>query len=301
MMRIHIYAHYRSCFHKMQQIVSQNLKIYGKISQYGGSKRYMIPAQRRQDILKVVSSQGSGTIPELSERYGVSEMTIRRDLQALEKEGHLIYTRGGAIISPNDKLRAEPRYQEKKHQYTAQKAEIARYAAQLVTDNDIIILESGTTVTAMVQHLVGKENLTIVTNGLHTINELRKLLPQSTVICTGGILREVSFTFVGPVAERFFHELYARKLFLSGIGFTLDSGLTDPQMIDTQVKKAMIASADQVIVVIDSSKFGVKSFTTVIGAYDIDILITDDGVPTQFVEDLRDHGVDVRVVSARNE
>ena len=261
----------------------------------------MIPAQRRQDILKVITSQGSGAISELSERYGVSEMTIRRDLQALEKEGHLMYTRGGAMITPNDKLRAEPRYEAKKHQYTAQKAEIARYAAQLVTDNDIIILESGTTVTAMVQHLVEKENLTIVTNGLYTINELKLLVPHSTLICTGGILREVSFTFVGPVAEGFFHDLFARKLFLSGIGFTLDTGLTDPQMIDTQVKKAMIASADQVIVLVDSSKFGVKSFTTVIGAYDIDILITDDGAPTQFVEDLRDHGVDVRVVSAGNE
>ncbi len=249
----------------------------------------MIPAQRRQDILKVITSQGSGAISELSERYGVSEMTIRRDLQALEKEGHLMYTRGGAMITPNDKLRTEPRYEAKKNQSTAQKAEIARYAAQLVTDNDIIILESGTTVTAMVQHLVEKENLTIVTNGLYTINELKLLVPHSTLICTGGILREVSFTFVGPVAEGFFHDLFARKLFLSGIGFTLDTGLTDPQMID------------QVIVLVDSSKFGVKSFTTVIGAYDIDILITDDGAPTQFVEDLRDHGVDVRVVSAGNE
>src|SRR5260221_14728636 len=104
MVRIHICAHYRSCFHKMQQIISQNLEIYGKISQYGGSRRYMIPAQRRQDILKVVSSQGSGTISELSERYGVSEMTIRRDFQTLEKEGNLKKKRGGAIKTPKEKI-----------------------------------------------------------------------------------------------------------------------------------------------------------------------------------------------------
>src|SRR5258708_11246732 len=175
----------------------------------------MIPAQRRQDILKVVSSQGSGTISELSERYGVSEMTIRRDLQALEKEGHLKYTRGGAIITPNDKLRTEPRYEAKKHQYTAQKAENARYAAQLVTDNYIIILESGTTVTAIVQHLVEKENLTIVTNGLHTINELRMLLPQSTVICTGAFLPEQSLPFSWRDRKRFFINPLTPNLFLS--------------------------------------------------------------------------------------
>src|SRR5258707_7120666 len=94
-MQIRISAHYKSGFHKIQQDISQSNKIYGKISQYDGrSTPYMIPAQRRQDILKVVSSQGSGTISELSERYSVSEMTIRRDLQALEKEGHLIYTHG---------------------------------------------------------------------------------------------------------------------------------------------------------------------------------------------------------------
>lgn len=257
----------------------------------------MIPAQRRQDILKQVSVQGTGTIAELSERYGVSEMTIRRDLQALEKEGHLKYTRGGAIILPKDMLRAEPNYEAKKRQYMGQKAEIARYAAQFVVDDDIIILETGTTVTAMVPHLADKENLTVVTNGLFTTNELRMLVPKSTVICTGGILRGVSFTLVGPVAERFFHEFYARKLFLSGLGFTLDAGLTDPQMIDTQVKKAMIASADQVIVLVDSSKFGIRSFTTVIAPYDIDILITDNGAPADVVKDLEDHGVDVRVVN----
>ena len=261
----------------------------------------MIPAQRRQDILKLVSTQGTGTIVELSERYGVSEMTIRRDLQVLEKEGHLKYTRGGAMVVPRDALQTEPNYEAKKRHYIEQKMEIARYAAQFVDDNDNIILEAGTTITAMVPHLVDKENLTIVTNGLFTTNELRMLVPKSTVICTGGILRGVSFTFVGPVAERFFHEFYARKLFLSGLGFTVDAGLTDPQMIDTQLKKAMIASADQVIVLVDSSKFGIRSFATVIAPYDIDILITDNGAPAELIKDLEDHGVDVRVVDVPDE
>ncbi len=257
----------------------------------------MIPAQRRRNILEAITSQGSGTITELSDKYGVSEMTIRRDLKALEEEGYLKYTRGGAMALQGDSLQPEPEYEAKKRRNIAQKTRIARYTAtHFVDHDDVIILESGTTVTAMVQFLAEKRNLTIVTNGLMTTNELRTLLPQANVICTGGILRDLSFTFVGPVAERFFHEFYARKLFLSGIGFTLDAGLTDPQMIDTQVKKAMLKASDQVVALIDSSKFGGKSLTRVIGAYDIDVLITDDGAPLDVVADLRRHGVDVHVV-----
>jgi DeoR/GlpR family transcriptional regulator of sugar metabolism len=255
----------------------------------------MIPAQRRQDILKLITNQGSGAIAELSSRYGVSEMTIRRDLKALEQEGYVRVTHGGAVHVGAQ--RGEPLYAAKRLENIAQKDRIAHYAAShFVDDDDIIILESGTTVTSMVKFLTAKQRLTVVTNGLFTTYELRSLLSNATVICTGGILRDVSFTFVGPVAERFFHEFYARKLFLSAIGFTPESGLTDPQMIDTQVKKAMIQAADQVIVLIDSSKFGVRSFTPVISANEIDVLITDEGAPDSMLSALRREGIDVHVV-----
>ena len=255
----------------------------------------MIPAQRRQDILKLIVDHGSGAITELSNRYGVSEMTIRRDLKALEEEGYVRVTHGGAIHVAA--LRGEPLYAAKKHQNIAQKDRIARYAAShFVDDDDIIILESGTTVTSMVKFLTSRQRLTVVTNGLFTTYELRSLLPNATVICTGGILRDISYTFVGPVAERFFQEFYARKLFLSAIGFMPETGLTDPQMIDTQVKKAMINAAAQVIVLIDSTKFGVRSFTPVIPTNEIDVLITDEGAPASALEALRRQGVDVHVV-----
>ncbi len=259
----------------------------------------MIPLQRRQQILKILKAQGTGTIPELSQKFGVSEMTIRRDLQLLEKDGFLKSTRGGAVVQTEETL-SELHFATKTLLNMAQKQRIAEYAAEnFVEDNDIILMEPGTTVAAMVPFLVGKANLTVVTNGLFTMNALRSLVRNSTVICTGGILRDVSDTFVGPLAERFFSEFYARKLFLSGIGFTLEAGLTDPQMIDTQVKKAMIASVDQVILMIDSSKFGIKSFTQVIGAYDIDVLITDEAAPQPVLDDLREHGIAVHTVEGK--
>jgi len=259
----------------------------------------MIPAQRRRDILQVIGSQGSSSISDLSTRYGVSEMTIRRDLKTLEDEGHVKMTHGGAIYAPpagSITPQAEPTYAAKKTAYTLQKERIAQYAAQhFVADNDIIALEAGTTVGAMVPFLVGKRNLTVVTNGLRTTNLLQAHLSDANIICTGGILRSLSSTFVGPTAEQFFHDNHIRKVFLSGIGFTLDAGLTDPQMIDTQVKKAMMVATEQIIVIIDSSKFGVKSFTQVIAAHAIPILVTDEQSPLSMLDELSEAGVKVHI------
>jgi DeoR/GlpR family transcriptional regulator of sugar metabolism len=255
----------------------------------------MLSMQRRRNILEDLEHNGACTIRELSEKYSVSEMTIRRDLQLLEGEGHIQRTHGGALRTGNSEV--EPRYTAKQKQHASQKGRIARYAAeQLVADGDIIVLEGGTTVTAMAYYLTGKQHLTVVTNGLYTANELRHLLPNTTVICTGGILRDVSFTFVGPLPERFFSEFYANKLFISATGLTLEAGFTDPNMLETKARQAMIASARQVIMLLDSSKFGVQSLTVVLPATGPHILVTDDGAPPDMVQALRNGGVDVRVV-----
>jgi DeoR/GlpR family transcriptional regulator of sugar metabolism len=255
----------------------------------------MLSAQRRRHIIEELESSSTCTISELSQKYSVSEMTIRRDLKLLEEQGQVQRTHGGAIRTGTSAI--EPRYVAKQQLHAVQKARIARYAAEkLVADNDIIALEGGTTVTTMARYLSSKQYLTVVTNGLHTANELRHLLPNTTVICSGGILRDVSFTFVGPVAEGFFREFYVNTVFVSATGLTLESGFTAPNMLETQVRKAMVASARQVIVLLDSSKFGVQSLTVVLPADGPHILITDEGAPRHMVEALRRRGVDVRVV-----
>ena len=255
----------------------------------------MLPAQRQQRILEDIEKNGVGSITELSQKYAVSEMTIRRDLLVLEEGGRIKRTHGGALLL--NSTSAEPRYAAKQKLHASSKESLARYAAEtLVEDRDIIILEGGTTVTAMAKYLSHVRDLTVVTHGLYTTNELLHLLPQVTVICTGGILREVSATFAGPVAEQFFHEFHANKLFLSATGLTLEAGFTDPSMLETQIKKAMIASADQVIMLLDSNKFGVKSLTTVLQAGQINILVTDAGAPTDVLQALRAPGVEVHLV-----
>ena len=255
----------------------------------------MLPAQRQQRILKDIEKNGVGSITELSQKYAVSEMTIRRDLLVLEEGGHIKRTHGGALLLNSSVV--EPRYASKQKLHASSKESLAHYAAlNLVQDSDIIILEGGTTVTAMAKYLTNVRDLTVVTHGLNTTNELLRLLPQVTVICTGGILREVSATFAGPVAEQFFREFHANKLFLSATGLTLDAGFTDPSMLETQIKKAMIASADQVIMLFDSNKFGVKSLTTVLRAGEINVLVTDAGAPEDVLQVLRAKGVEIHIV-----
>ena len=255
----------------------------------------MLPAQRQQRILEDIEKNGVGSIVELSQKYAVSEMTIRRDLLVLEREGHIKRTHGGALLLNSSAV--EPRYASKQKLHASSKESLARYAAKnLVEDNDIIILEGGTTVTAMAKYLANVRDLTVVTHGLYTTNELLHLLPHVTVICTGGILREVSATFAGPLTEQFFREFHANKLFLSATGLTLNAGFTDPSMLETQIKKAMIASADQVIMLLDSNKFGVKSLTTVLKATQINILVTDAGAPEDVLQALRATGVEVHIV-----
>jgi DeoR/GlpR family transcriptional regulator of sugar metabolism len=259
------------------------------------------PEERRQRIIKDIDTLDDNIIPRLSQKYGVSEMTIRRDLKALEETGLIKRTYGGAVRWPVAPADPTLLAREKRQTLAApQKALIARYAAEnLVQNGDIIILEGGTTATAMVSHLADKDDLTVVTNGITTAEELRRHLPLSaTIIATGGILRPESSTCVGPVTERFFREFHANQLFLSATGLTLREGITDPKILEIQVKRAMIAAAHEVIMLMDSTKFGIRSLTKVIDFGEVRRLITDDGAPVTMLEELRARGVEVVTVSS---
>lgn len=255
----------------------------------------LLPGERKRMILQDIQVEGVCSIAQLEQKYRVSKMTIRRDLAALEEEGLITRTHGGALRKGAAAI--EPGYAAKQELHAQQKARIAEFAARkLVTHGDIIILEGGTTTTAMARYLKGINNLTVITNGLYTTNELRHLLPETTVICTGGMLREVSSTFVGPSAERFFQEVHPNKVFLSATGMTLATGFTDPNVLETQVKKAMISSAEQVIMLLDSSKFGIKSLVTSLPINGIHTLVTDQAAPVDILQHLREQGIQVYTV-----
>lgn len=251
---------------------------------------------RQERIIADLERETSLDTHTLAERLGVSEMTIRRDLAALQTAGKVQRTHGGVLLAHT--VGAEQGYAAKQKTNSSTKARIGRYAAsELVSDGDIILLDGGTTVTAMAQYLHGKRGLTVVTNGLYTTNELSFLLPEATVLSCGGVLRDVSFTYVGPVAESFFDSFRGDKLFISTAGLTLEQGYTDPNPLEAATREHMMAAAGQVIVLLDSSKFGTVSLVQTAPADRFPILVTDAGAPPETLASLRAMGVDVRVVS----
>ncbi|MBP1965338.1 DeoR/GlpR family DNA-binding transcription regulator [Paenibacillus aceris] len=240
----------------------------------------MLPLQRKQALLNYISEHGAATMKELSDHFGVSEMTIRRDLNVLEKEKHVLRSHGGVVYRDSPSAEEEPDLVSKQAHNQDIKDRLAAYVAErFVRDGDVLILENGTTVSRIAELLGSFDQLTLLTNGMETLSRFRPLVSErNTIICCGGILREVSGTFVGPVAEEFFERYHADTLFLSALGYLSEEGFTDPNLLDTQVKKAMIRSAKKVVMVLDSSKIGKRFFSTVAHLADIDVLVTDQGI-----------------------
>lgn len=252
---------------------------------------------RRSKIVEVVEAQGTVTTETLVNQLGVSVMTIWRDLTTLDAEGLVRKIRGGATRLAQGRDN-EPFFISKQVLNREPKETIARYAATtFVEDNDILFLEAGTTATAMVKYLQ-QHNLTVIGNGLGTMTELAKRLTDIHVYCCGGMLRDVAQTFVGPQAEEFFQRMNARTCFLGATGFAIPEGFTDPNPLEIQVKRAMAKSASRVVMLLDSTKLGVKSLTQILPTAEIDIVVTDAAVPPAWCEQMTALGLDVRIAGA---
>lgn len=250
---------------------------------------------RRDRIAELVDQRGQVTSDELAQALDVSSMTVWRDLASLEAAGRLRRVRGGAA-RVDRRADAEPLFVSKQVVNRERKEVIARYAAEhYVEDGDIIFVEAGTTALAMVKHLSRCEHLTVIGNGLGIMNELARLLPGVTVYGCGGMLRSTGLTFVGPQAEEFFRHVNARTCFLSATGLSFPEGLTDVNLLEIQVKRAMAASASRVVLLMDSTKFGVKSLAKVIDLEAGQVLITDEGAPADAVARLAALGVEVHI------
>lgn len=259
----------------------------------------MLPEARRRAILSRLAQVGSDTIIELGKRFHMSTMTIRRDLKILQEAGYVTMSHGGAIYNGDAFQLNETHHIERATIRAAEKRAIGRYVAEnFVDDDDVLFLDSGTTVRAIIPFLQGKRNLTIASNSMRTIDALFRYMPDSAILCTGGLLSSTAQTLVGPVAERFFEDFFARKAIVSGIGFTIQAGLADSQMLDTAVKKSMTGSAENTIVVIDSSKIGYSAMAQVMQTREIQKLVTDEGIADSYRQAMLDSGIDLHVAPA---
>lgn len=250
----------------------------------------LLVAERRSRILARLAEQGKVKVDELSIEFGVSEVTIRRDLSNLEKEGLIERTHGGAVSS--SKSRFELSFEQKVAKNMIEKNRIAEKALSLIEDGDTIILDSGTTTFQLAKKLGSKRELTVVTNAINFVTELSAHSGLCLVLL-GGIYKPATGATIGPLTNRTLKDLHVDKFFLGCNAFTISGGLMTADMADAETRKEMIKVASQVIVLADSTKFGKTSFVSVARIEEIDIVITDSGVDPQIVEDLQNRGVQV--------
>ena len=226
---------------------------------------------REQQILTLLADTSELTVAALAERLAVSEATVRRDLQRLAERGQLRRLHGGATLEGVARL--EPVFADKEGQHTAAKERIAAAALALIEDGDQIYLDGGSTVLMLARRLDRKRNLTIVTNSLMAAASLMET--EHRLVLVGGEFRSLSRTLVGPLTKPVIESLHPRQAFMGTIGFTLDEGMTTTDPNEAFTKELIMARADRVVLLADSSKLGIRSFARSGAPEDVDILITD--------------------------
>jgi DeoR family transcriptional regulator, aga operon transcriptional repressor len=230
---------------------------------------------RRARISALVRQHGSVRVSELAELFQVSTVTIRNDLAQLEQEGVLLRDRGGAVaIGQRSALVA---FEQRATVRQPLKERIGRAAAALVDPGDTILLDAGTTVVEMIKYLPREEQLTVVTNALNVALELRSLRHVHALLL-GGTINYATFGTLGPLTEQGLANLNVQKLFLAAETVDLATGITDSTLEIAQVKRAMVRTARQVILLVDSSKWGRTGFITVAPLSAIHTVIVDDGL-----------------------
>jgi DeoR/GlpR family transcriptional regulator of sugar metabolism len=249
--------------------------------------------ERLESILTAVGSHTSVSVSDLAQRLRVTAMTVRRDLDVLERKGLLRRVRGGAVSAQGRSY--EPPLLARARNHLEEKRRIGAAAAALVKDGDSIAIDVGTTTIEVARHLVGRRNLTVITPSVHVAAALGEQA-GIRLILTGGVLRPGEFSLVGNVAERALREFFVDRLFLGIGGVDFDAGLTEFNVEDAQVKRAMIAGAKEVVVVADASKFGTVALAAVAGLHVVQRVITDARARRDTVSRLESMGIDVAVV-----
>ncbi len=252
-----------------------------------------IPAERHARILHTLKEQGFVTVSGLSDILDVSEVTVRRDLTFLEGRKLLERTHGGA--TPRNHIVHDRPVSEKAAQHVDEKRRIGAAAAAMVETYDRIILASGTTVMQVARHLRNLSHLTVVTNAMNVAFELLGT-QEAEVHLLGGLLRSTSTSVVGPAAEKMLEQFTCRKLFLGVDGFDLQHGLTTSNALEAHLNACMIAAAEQVIVVADASKFGLRSFGRIGGMEQVHRVITDTHISPVATRHMEEMGIGVTVV-----
>lgn len=251
----------------------------------------MLVAERYEKIVELVNERGSIRVSELSDLCGVTEETIRRDLDRLEQAGRLRRSHGGAVSVKDQDSPGQPEvpYAEREIIRADDKRRIALEAIQLIAPGDRILLDASSTAWYMARQMPDIP-LTVLTNSIKVALELAGK-EKIEVISTGGQLARRSLSYVGPLAERSLDAYHVDKLFLSCKGVHLERGISESNELQARIKHKMIGMADRVYVLADSSKFGVQAFTHVSDLSEVDAIVTDRRAPAELLQELAARGI----------
>ena len=255
-------------------------------------------AYRRQRILQRLEEESFAGVAGLAAELDCSQMTIRRDLARLQSQGLVERSRGGAV--PSRRIRLEFALAERAQARRREKVAIARAAASLVRPGDRVLIDTGTTTLALARELRSREHISVVTTSLAVVSAL---LPSPGIECMllGGIVRESSPDLYGPLLEDNLSRIHADRAFIGCDGISVRAGLTTADARVARATALMVANASRVALLCDSSKAANDSFMTFARIDDIDVLVTDDGMPDEIVEAARAAGVETIVVAAADE
>jgi len=245
--------------------------------------------ERERIILDRLSTDGSVSVGVLARDLGLSEVTIRGDLKVLEEKGWINRKRGGAAPALHRDIL------ERQRIFPEQKNAIARAAAELVRDGDVIMIEAGTTTALIARYLAGKRDIHIVTNSTLVFSYAR-MYPNLQITMTGGEFRRATESLVGPIALETIACLNVRLAFVGTDGFTLERGMTTHLMEGAEIVKAMKAHAETTVLTADSSKYGRIGFSHVLPLSAMDLILTDGDLSSQAEAELGEAGINIKMV-----
>jgi DeoR/GlpR family transcriptional regulator of sugar metabolism len=251
---------------------------------------------RRSSILQILRENSNVSVAELSKRFGVSEVTIRKDLNLLKERNLLVRTRGGAITSDQGAAENEVSLRFKTLAHYREKRAIGRAAAELIEDGDTIIIDSGTTALQVACNLHKFKNLTVLTNALNVTQEVLSC-KRFNVILLGGYIRNSSESVVGALAELNLKMFYCDKLFLGVDSFNLENGISTPSIEEANINQIMIQRSRKVFAVFDSSKVNKRALAYIAGLDQIDAVVTDDGMDKTMRKQLK--AMDIKVIAVK--
>lgn len=255
-----------------------------------------LPAtMRRTRMLQLIAEREFVRVSDLAELFGISDVTVRADLASLERTHSVRRIRGG-VMAPAGGIPTEPSFEESMGEFSAEKQHIGEYAAGLVQSGMSVLLDVGTTTTAIARALVARtdlEQVTVVTNGLNVALELEPGIGRLTVVVTGGTLRRLQHSLVDPLAGTLLEQLHADLAFVGCNGVDAEHGVTNLNLPEAQVKQRMIRSAARAVVVADGSKLGQVHLGRVAAVGEVAGLLTGASAPAHEISRLRRAGLDV--------